>query len=111
MCPLAGPRGRACGLKTGGHPVVSTRSPHPRALESLLEGPFGQICAPGVCTVAGRGEPLGTLAAALGGWAWLTRSFPPDSGRLPKASLVSIALGIVLVVGLAGLTWTLVCRW
>ncbi|XP_025864992.2 thyroid peroxidase [Vulpes vulpes] len=34
-----------------------------------------------------------------------------DSGRLPKASLVSIALGIVLVVGLAGLTWTLVCRW
>nr|XP_045739887.2 LOW QUALITY PROTEIN: thyroid peroxidase [Mirounga angustirostris] len=34
-----------------------------------------------------------------------------DSGRLPKASLVSIVLGALLVGGLAGLTWTAVCRW
>ncbi|XP_047601143.1 LOW QUALITY PROTEIN: thyroid peroxidase [Lutra lutra] len=34
-----------------------------------------------------------------------------DSGRLPKASWVSIALGALLVGGLAGLTWTVVCRW
>ncbi|XP_044118193.1 thyroid peroxidase [Neovison vison] len=34
-----------------------------------------------------------------------------DSGRLPKASWVSIALGTLLVGGLAGLTWTVVCRW
>ncbi|XP_034515869.1 thyroid peroxidase [Ailuropoda melanoleuca] len=34
-----------------------------------------------------------------------------DSGRLPKASLVSIALGALLVGGLAGLTWTVICRW
>uniref|UniRef100_A0A7N5JVY4 Thyroid peroxidase n=1 Tax=Ailuropoda melanoleuca TaxID=9646 RepID=A0A7N5JVY4_AILME len=33
-----------------------------------------------------------------------------DSGRLPKASLVSIALGALLVGGLAGLTWTVICR-
>lgn len=52
----------------------------------------------------------GTLAAALGGGS-LTYSFSPDSGRLPKASLVSIALGALLVGGLAGLTWTVICRW
>ncbi|KAB1267288.1 Thyroid peroxidase [Camelus dromedarius] len=34
-----------------------------------------------------------------------------DSGRLPRASMVSFALGAVLVCGLAGLTWTVVCRW
>ncbi|XP_046954302.1 thyroid peroxidase [Lynx rufus] len=34
-----------------------------------------------------------------------------DSGRLPKASWVSVALGALLVGGLAGLTWTVVCRW
>ncbi|KAF6321863.1 thyroid peroxidase [Rhinolophus ferrumequinum] len=34
-----------------------------------------------------------------------------DSGRLPKASLLSIALGALLVIGLAGLTWTVICRW
>uniref|UniRef100_M3YLC0 EGF-like domain-containing protein n=1 Tax=Mustela putorius furo TaxID=9669 RepID=M3YLC0_MUSPF len=34
-----------------------------------------------------------------------------DSGRLPKASWVSIAFGALLVGGLAGLTWTGVCRW
>ncbi|XP_027955460.1 thyroid peroxidase [Eumetopias jubatus] len=34
-----------------------------------------------------------------------------DSGRLPNASLVSIVLGALLVGGLAGLTWTAVCRW
>nr|XP_019607599.1 PREDICTED: thyroid peroxidase isoform X2 [Rhinolophus sinicus] len=34
-----------------------------------------------------------------------------DSGRLPKASLLSIALGALLVSGLAGLTWTVICRW
>uniref|UniRef100_A0A667HR18 Thyroid peroxidase n=1 Tax=Lynx canadensis TaxID=61383 RepID=A0A667HR18_LYNCA len=33
-----------------------------------------------------------------------------DSGRLPKASWVSVALGALLVGGLAGLTWTVVCR-
>uniref|UniRef100_A0A8C3W6L5 Thyroid peroxidase n=1 Tax=Catagonus wagneri TaxID=51154 RepID=A0A8C3W6L5_9CETA len=33
-----------------------------------------------------------------------------DSGRLPRASLVSIALGAVLVCGLAGLAWTAICR-
>uniref|UniRef100_A0A286ZYA2 Thyroid peroxidase n=1 Tax=Sus scrofa TaxID=9823 RepID=A0A286ZYA2_PIG len=34
-----------------------------------------------------------------------------DAGRLPRASVVSIALGAVLVCGLAGLAWTVVCRW
>ncbi|XP_004274968.1 thyroid peroxidase isoform X1 [Orcinus orca] len=34
-----------------------------------------------------------------------------DSGRLPRASMVSIVLGAVLVCGLAGLTWMVVCRW
>ncbi|XP_008576610.1 PREDICTED: thyroid peroxidase [Galeopterus variegatus] len=34
-----------------------------------------------------------------------------DSGRLPWASWVSIALGALLVGGLAGLTWTVICRW
>ncbi|XP_042098688.1 thyroid peroxidase isoform X3 [Ovis aries] len=34
-----------------------------------------------------------------------------DSGRLPRASVVSLVLGAVLVCGLAGLTWTVVCRW
>uniref|UniRef100_A0A8C9KZ91 Thyroid peroxidase n=1 Tax=Phocoena sinus TaxID=42100 RepID=A0A8C9KZ91_PHOSS len=34
-----------------------------------------------------------------------------DSGRLPRASMVSIMLGAVLVCGLAGLTWMVVCRW
>lgn len=35
----------------------------------------------------------------------------PDSGRLPKASLVSITLGALLVCVLAGLTWTAICWW
>ncbi|XP_073073469.1 thyroid peroxidase isoform X1 [Manis javanica] len=34
-----------------------------------------------------------------------------DSGRLPKASLVSIVLGALLVGGLAGLAWTVIGRW
>ncbi|XP_066241044.1 thyroid peroxidase [Saccopteryx leptura] len=34
-----------------------------------------------------------------------------DSGRLPKASLLSIALGALLICGLAGLTWMVICRW
>nr|KAF6308580.1 thyroid peroxidase [Myotis myotis] len=34
-----------------------------------------------------------------------------DSGRLPKASLVSIALGALLVCVLAAATWTVICRW
>ncbi|XP_053780623.1 thyroid peroxidase isoform X1 [Desmodus rotundus] len=34
-----------------------------------------------------------------------------DSGRLPKASLVSITLGALLVCVLAGLTWTAICWW
>ncbi|XP_010846741.1 PREDICTED: thyroid peroxidase [Bison bison bison] len=34
-----------------------------------------------------------------------------DSGRLPRASVVSLVLGAVLVCSLAGLTWTVVCRW
>uniref|UniRef100_A0A8D0Y1E5 Thyroid peroxidase n=1 Tax=Sus scrofa TaxID=9823 RepID=A0A8D0Y1E5_PIG len=34
-----------------------------------------------------------------------------DAGRLPRASVVSIALGAMLVCGLAGLAWTVVCRW
>uniref|UniRef100_A0A8B9XZR1 Thyroid peroxidase n=1 Tax=Bos mutus grunniens TaxID=30521 RepID=A0A8B9XZR1_BOSMU len=33
-----------------------------------------------------------------------------DSGRLPRASVVSLVLGAVLVCSLAGLTWTVVCR-
>ncbi|XP_049758541.1 thyroid peroxidase isoform X5 [Elephas maximus indicus] len=41
--------------------------------------------------------------------------FPPpvckDSGRLPKASFVSITLGGVLIGGLAALTWLVICRW
>ncbi|XP_048208200.1 thyroid peroxidase [Perognathus longimembris pacificus] len=34
-----------------------------------------------------------------------------DSGRLPRASWVSIALAGILVGGLAGLSWTVICRW
>ncbi|XP_040586647.1 thyroid peroxidase isoform X2 [Mesocricetus auratus] len=34
-----------------------------------------------------------------------------DSGRLPRASWVSIALGALLIGGLASLTWTVICRW
>ncbi|XP_014396032.1 PREDICTED: thyroid peroxidase [Myotis brandtii] len=34
-----------------------------------------------------------------------------DSGRLPKASLVSIAMGALLVCVLAAATWTVICRW
>nr|XP_010590186.1 thyroid peroxidase isoform X2 [Loxodonta africana] len=34
-----------------------------------------------------------------------------DSGRLPKASFVSITLGGVLIGGLAALTWLVICRW
>uniref|UniRef100_A0A5F9C782 Thyroid peroxidase n=1 Tax=Oryctolagus cuniculus TaxID=9986 RepID=A0A5F9C782_RABIT len=40
-------------------------------------------------------------------------SRPPackDSGRLPRASWVSIALGALLVGGMAVLTWTVICR-
>lgn len=35
----------------------------------------------------------------------------PDSGRLPRASWVSIALGALLIGGMAGLTWTVIYRW
>ncbi|KAM7077996.1 LOW QUALITY PROTEIN: thyroid peroxidase [Molossus nigricans] len=34
-----------------------------------------------------------------------------DSGRLPKASLVSIVLGALLICSLAAFTWTVICRW
>ncbi|XP_006153588.1 thyroid peroxidase [Tupaia chinensis] len=34
-----------------------------------------------------------------------------DSGRLPRASWVSVALGALLVGGVAALSWTAVCRW
>ncbi|EHB15191.1 Thyroid peroxidase, partial [Heterocephalus glaber] len=34
-----------------------------------------------------------------------------DSGRLPRASWVSLALGALLVGVLAGITWTVICRW
>ncbi|XP_008059813.1 thyroid peroxidase isoform X2 [Carlito syrichta] len=34
-----------------------------------------------------------------------------DSGRLPRASWVSIALGALVVIGLGALTWTVICRW
>ncbi|KAM9201478.1 thyroid peroxidase [Dugong dugon] len=34
-----------------------------------------------------------------------------DSGRLPKASIISITLGAVLIGGLAALTWLAICRW
>ncbi|XP_058523361.1 thyroid peroxidase [Ochotona princeps] len=34
-----------------------------------------------------------------------------DSGRLPRASWVSIALGALLIGVMAGLTWTVICRW
>ncbi|XP_045434784.1 thyroid peroxidase, partial [Pipistrellus kuhlii] len=34
-----------------------------------------------------------------------------DSGRLPKASLVSIALGALLVCVLATAAWMVICRW
>ncbi|KAM6149578.1 thyroid peroxidase [Erethizon dorsatum] len=34
-----------------------------------------------------------------------------DSGRLPRASWVSLALGVLLVGILAGVTWTVICRW
>uniref|UniRef100_A0A8D2JRS9 Thyroid peroxidase n=1 Tax=Sciurus vulgaris TaxID=55149 RepID=A0A8D2JRS9_SCIVU len=33
-----------------------------------------------------------------------------DSGRLPRASWVSIALGTLLISGLAALTWLVICR-
>uniref|UniRef100_A0A8C6A778 Thyroid peroxidase n=1 Tax=Marmota marmota marmota TaxID=9994 RepID=A0A8C6A778_MARMA len=34
-----------------------------------------------------------------------------DSGRLPRASWASMALGALLIAGLAALTWTVICRW
>uniref|UniRef100_A0A2K6GJH5 Thyroid peroxidase n=2 Tax=Propithecus coquereli TaxID=379532 RepID=A0A2K6GJH5_PROCO len=34
-----------------------------------------------------------------------------DSGRLPRASWVSIALGALLVGGVTGLSWVAICRW
>ncbi|KAM4867311.1 thyroid peroxidase [Thomomys bottae] len=34
-----------------------------------------------------------------------------DSGELPRASWVSIALGVILIGCLAGLSWTVICRW
>ena len=58
---------------------------------------------------------VGSGSRAHGPHAWqagsLTRSFSSDSGRLPKASWVSVVLGALLVGGLAVLTWTVVCRW
>lgn len=58
------------------------------------------------------GVRQGTLAAALGSARLLTSSvLAPDSGRLPKASLVSLALGALLVGCLAGLAWMAICRW
>lgn len=45
----------------------------------------------------------------------LPHSPPPppllDSGRLPRASWVSLTLGALLVGVLAGITWTVICRW
>lgn len=58
------------------------------------------------------GVRQGTLATALGSARLLTSSvLAPDSGRLPKASLVSLALGALLVSCLAGLAWMAICRW
>nr|AIY27455.1 thyroid peroxidase [Fukomys anselli] len=34
-----------------------------------------------------------------------------DSGRLPRASWVSLALGALLIGILVGVTWTVICRW
>uniref|UniRef100_A0A8I3VZE9 Thyroid peroxidase n=1 Tax=Callithrix jacchus TaxID=9483 RepID=A0A8I3VZE9_CALJA len=34
-----------------------------------------------------------------------------DSRSLPRASWVSISLAALLIGGLAGLTWTMICRW
>uniref|UniRef100_A0A2K6GJJ4 Thyroid peroxidase n=1 Tax=Propithecus coquereli TaxID=379532 RepID=A0A2K6GJJ4_PROCO len=50
------------------------------------------------------------LACTPQGWDFQ----PPlckDSGRLPRASWVSIALGALLVGGVTGLSWVAICRW
>lgn len=62
-------------------------------------------------TRAGAGS--GGQAGPSPGWAGSPTSsvLVPDSGKLPRASVVSLVLGAVLVCGLAGLTWTVVCRW
>lgn len=60
----------------------------------------------------GLGFGEGALATALSRAGSPAGSvLAPDSGRLPRASMVSIVLGAVLVCGLAGLTWMVVCRW
>lgn len=68
------------------------------------------VCAPGSCCCMGR---LQAKIRVGSGWAGpLTCCvLAPDSGRLPKASLVSIVLGALLVGGLAGLAWTVIGRW
>lgn len=64
-----------------------------------------RVGAPGLGS-GGQAGPSPWLAGSLTGYALV-----PDSGRLPRASVVSLVLGAVLICGLAGLTWTVVCRW
>lgn len=82
-----------------------------------------QSSAPRTAEASRGGRPAGQ--SLLGSQGWGTRAgagvgragsptgsaLVPDSGRLPRASVVSLVLGAVLVCSLAGLTWTVVCRW
>lgn len=69
-----------------------------------LAGLPGSAC-PGLRS-GGQSGPGPWLEGSLTGYALV-----PDSGRLPRASVVSLVLGATLICGLAGLTWTVVCRW
>lgn len=84
---------------------VSANCPHASRL-----GPRPHQCClqsglvPCVLLLAmGRAQPsMGTSADCL---------FLAETGRLPKASVAAIVLGALLVGVLAGLSWTVVCRW
>lgn len=81
-----------------------------------MDGQWDRACrAPRVGVHLGQGWGLGGQAGPSPGWAGsLTSSvLVPDSGRLPWASVVSLsgARRRLICGGLAGLTWTVVCRW
>lgn len=107
-----------CHLQKGTGVVCSAHFPVPSRLGvlvcvTLLPGGSGPLSA----SCGHVGQPgqdwgqAGTLTRPLHGRIPNCLLLTPDSGRLPKASLLSIALGALLVIGLAGLTWTVICRW
>lgn len=78
-----------------------------------MDGQRDRACRAPRVGAPGPGLGLGGQAGPSPGWAGSPTSsvLVPDSGRLPRASVVSLVLGAVLICGLAGLTWTVVCRW